>query len=81
MTETAQRQLEVRLKPGAGALYEIRLEGGGQVPELLSGVYNRKLVANKAISDYLSDKAYKQANKRSYNRSRKDAKAKDQSGD
>ena len=81
MAETAERKLGVRLKRGAGALYEIHLEGGGQVPALLSGDYNRKLVANKAIADYLSDKEYTKANKRSYNRSRKDAKAKDQSGD
>lgn len=74
-------ELATRLIPRQGAMYEIYREGGGKVPETLKGRYNRRTTALKAIADYSEGLKEKEKNKRSYHRSRKNAKAKEQSGD
>ena len=51
----AKKELEVRtVKIGT---YEIHYVGGGEVPAVLQGHWNRKAVANQAIEKYKTLKA------------------------
>ena len=70
------KQLIVRLKPNAGSMKEIAYEGGGQVPDCLSGAYNRIKAAEKAIADYVAEKAKP---KREYRKSKSNAKTESES--
>jgi len=51
-----------RLKSSSGGLYEVYLEGGGEVPESLKGLYTSPSFANKAIEEHLrTRRVYKNA--------------------
>ena len=57
------KELRVRLAAGQGAMHEIYYEGGGQVPEALSGLYNKVTYALHAISQYKPVKRNKKDSK------------------
>jgi hypothetical protein len=61
-------------------LYDIVYEGGGNVPEALSGAYTSIKSCAKAIEEYHSLKAYQEATKRPHHRSREYVN-KDKAGD
>lgn len=48
------KELKVELADNQGTLYEIRYEGGGQVPEFLKGLYTSRNIANDRIRQYLT---------------------------
>ena len=43
------KSLQYRVKPNAGSLFEIYWEGGGQVPDVLGGLFNSAGLAKQAI--------------------------------
>jgi len=70
------KKLIVRLKPNAGSMKEIAYEGGGQVPDILSGAYNRIKAAEEAIALYM---AAKSKPKREYRKSKSNGKKESES--
>lgn len=50
----AKKELIVEIAPNQGTLYEIKYEGGGQVPEFLKGLYTSRVEANNRITQYLT---------------------------
>ena len=48
--------MRVQKVKGTINLFEIKFDGGGQVPEVLKGLYNKALIAERAIKDYLSER-------------------------
>jgi hypothetical protein len=53
MVARKEKKLIVELAENEGTLYKIRFEGGGQVPEFLSGKYTSYVEANRRIERYL----------------------------
>ncbi len=50
----ATKELIVDLAENQGALYKVRYEGGGQVPEFLQGLYTSRVEAGNRIKQYLA---------------------------
>lgn len=50
------KELKVRAVKGMGTMLEVYYEGGGEVPEILSGQYTSSSVANTAIKAYLEQR-------------------------
>lgn len=46
------KQLKIQPVPQKGSVYQIRYEGGGQVPDKLNGLYTSKQTAQSAIDRY-----------------------------
>ncbi|MBL4940479.1 MAG: hypothetical protein JKY81_02305 [Colwellia sp.] len=57
------KELRVRVAANQGSMHEIYYEGGGQVPESLSGLYNKVTYALHAISQYKPVKRTKKDSK------------------
>lgn len=51
-----QKELKIRPVKGLGTMLEIYYEGGGEVPEILSGQYTASSVAQQAIKAYLEQR-------------------------
>ena len=49
----SEKQLEAREVPNRGTLYEIKYQGGGQVPDCLLGSYTSKASAQFDIDHYV----------------------------
>lgn len=60
-----EKQLLTRPVKGMGTMLEVYYEGGGEVPEALSGQYTSRSVADTAIKTYLSTRRKKSNGKRS----------------
>jgi hypothetical protein len=50
------KELKIRVTQGNGSLKDIYWEGGGEVPQALSGLYTGHIAAQVAIDKYLLDK-------------------------
>jgi hypothetical protein len=66
---TRKKTFGIRVKPRT-ALYEIYLEGGGSIPEALSGTYTSVNKAMKSIELYEALRIHIEESKRPYHRSR-----------
>lgn len=79
LDKTVKRSL-VPQRRKTGMLYDIVYEGGGNVPEELSGAYTGIKSCTQAIEDYKSLLVHKEATKRPQHRSRESV-LKDKAGD
>ena len=70
--KTVKRSLVPRMRK-TGTLYDIVYEGGGAVPESLSGAYTSTKAALSAITQYQATLEHKEATKRPIHRSREHA--------
>jgi len=59
----SSKELKVRPVRAKGSVYEIYYEGGGQVPDALTGLYTKISNALQAIKFYTPPKAKKKVNK------------------
>lgn len=50
------KELKVRVAAGKGSLKEIYWEGGGEVPQVLTGLYTSLQDAQVSITKYMNDK-------------------------
>lgn len=57
------KELKVRTVPLKGSVYEVYYDGGGQVPEVLKGMYTSIRNALMAISYYTPPKKSKKEDK------------------
>ncbi|ADX87692.1 hypothetical protein [Vibrio phage JSF23] len=48
------KEFKVEITDNEGTLYEIKFEGGGQVPEFLKGQYTSRAFAWQRIKQYLA---------------------------
>ena len=48
------KELKVRVVPNKGVLYELYFEGGGQLPESMSGCFTTKLAAQRRADTYVA---------------------------
>lgn len=49
-----EKEFKVRFSKVVPNAYEVYVDGGGEVPQMLSGTYTDPRVANVAISQYLN---------------------------
>lgn len=54
--EVKSKELRVRVAAGKGSLREIYWEGGGEVPQVLNGLYTSIGAAHSDIKKYISTK-------------------------
>jgi len=70
LSDKTDKRLLAPRRRNTGMLYDIVYEGGGSVPEALSGAYTTTKAAIAAIAEYFSTLEHKEANKRPIHRSR-----------
>lgn len=59
----SEKQLEVRIVPNRGSVYEIKYQGGGQVPDSLLGMYTTRVNAQRDIDNYIPARPKKKVTK------------------
>lgn len=72
MEEIAKKKMIPKAHPNGTALFIVWMEGGGRVPNQLSGAYGSASKAQRAIDQYHRVAAVQKANTRSYRRKKQD---------
>lgn len=62
--ETRAGKAILAVPVGLRALFEIKLEGGGKLPEILKGVFSDRTTAQRRVDEYLRQDAEKKPRKK-----------------
>lgn len=66
---------ELRIRRNTEGLFEVYFEGGGQVPDCLTGLYNKYIYAGRAVATYKASKPKPKRSRRNDNGEDSDSKS------